>query len=90
MALQMLISTIWSRFQVPGVAANESLGFKGTIPLMRNLTMVFSIMKPIFDFRCHVTAASTQHMVPTLTNVTFKGPFSGRHQNKGLFRGYLC
>ena len=54
MALETLISTLWGRFQVPGVVANESLGFKGTIPLMRNLTIVFSIMKPIFEFRCHV------------------------------------
>ena len=59
MALETLISTLWGRFQVPGVVANESLGFKGTIPLMRNLTMFFSIMKPTFDFRCHVTAASS-------------------------------
>ena len=55
-----------------GPIFSESLGIKDVIPLIRNLNIVFSIMKPLFAFRCHVIVHINKHMVPTLRNVTFK------------------
>ena len=78
MDLLLLRMGVESGIWVMGPVFSESLGSKGLILWIKVDNFYFIPLMPIFVFACPLIQHITQHMVPTLRNVTFKGPFSGR------------